>query len=193
MSNFKKKLKDVDFSANYVIRDGVSCQIFCLSRPLAVVFIVFATVNKRIHSFIHCHQVSTPSLSAMSMTEMELVTTRASPAAGQDDLQSYVDNREREAAATGKVDGLQVRFSPPQLGPTPADSAAAVTSSTPATVSTAISSGDNSVFSMFSASAAHQQHFASQSLTYLFSPLCSRAERTPIIIIIIIIRNLKIV
>ena len=28
LSNFKKKLNDVDFSAFYVIRDGVSCQIF---------------------------------------------------------------------------------------------------------------------------------------------------------------------
>jgi len=28
LSNFKKKLKDVDFNAFYVIRDGVSCHIF---------------------------------------------------------------------------------------------------------------------------------------------------------------------
>ena len=32
----------------YVIRDGVSCLIFRLSIPLAVVFIVFAAVDKRI-------------------------------------------------------------------------------------------------------------------------------------------------
>ena len=37
----------------YVIRDGESCcQIFWLSISLAVVFIAFAAVNKRIHSFL---------------------------------------------------------------------------------------------------------------------------------------------
>ena len=54
LSNFKKKLKDVDFSAYFTLlgnRDGVSCQIFWLFIPLAVVFIVFAAVNKR----THCH------------------------------------------------------------------------------------------------------------------------------------------
>jgi len=107
------------------------------------------------------------SSSVVTPSEVQdMVDRPSSPVNGGDvDFESYCNDRQREAAmtTTHDDDGLEARFSPPQLGHTPAHNAAVLASSSPVVTANNTPGSGGGIYSLFSVSASDNSDFTSKN------------------------------
>jgi len=105
------------------------------------------------------------SPSVVSAADVDTADRRSSPANVAVDFESYCDDRQREAMSAAQEDGLEARFSPPQLGQTITHNAVVPSSSSSA--ASVDNTGSGSVYSLFNVPASDNSNFASKRRTYL--------------------------
>ena len=102
-------------------------------------------------------QSATPSTVA-TPTKLDVVDGRSSHGGRTTSFESYCGDRQRETMSAADTDSVEARFSPPQLGQTPAGNSVVPCSSTVSATNTTA----DGVYSLFSVSAANNPDFASK-------------------------------
>ena len=114
--------------------------------------------------------MSSSTSSVVAAAEVDMVDRRSSPVSTGVDFESYCNDQQREAmSAATEENGIEPRYSPPQLGQPPAHTTVVLSSSPP--TAGVDNTGSGNVYSLFNMSASDNSDFASKSRAHFTSTI----------------------